>query len=94
MPPMKPALMATAARPEMKPGAMPGLPAMENAIPVAMITGSMPRALPPRVASACQKLNSPVTSASWDVPPNAMPMAIMKPPPHTIGIMYEIAVSR
>ncbi|WEV42796.1 hypothetical protein OZX57_01170 [Bifidobacterium sp. ESL0682] len=34
---MKPALIVTAANPVTKPGAMPGLPAMEKAMPVAMI---------------------------------------------------------
>ncbi len=63
-------------------------------MPVAMMTGSMPRALPPRVASASRKLNLPITSESWLVPPKAIPMAMTKPAPHTIGIMYEIAVSR
>jgi hypothetical protein len=83
---MNPALMATAANPVTKPGAMPGFPAMENAMPVAMMTGSSPNALPPSVASAWKKSNFPMTSESWYLPPKAMPMAMRKPAPHTIGI--------
>ena len=89
IPPINPALIAIADSPAINPGAIPGFPAMENAIPTAMISGNNPSAAPPIVASASQNVNLPCTSpaAYILVPPSAIPIATKKPPPHTIGII-------
>ena len=59
IPPINPALIAIADKPAINPGAIPGFPAMENAIPTAMISGNNPRAAPPIVANASQNVNLP-----------------------------------
>src|SRR5699024_7263830 len=85
-PPIKPAPTAFAVSPIIKPGAIPGLSAIEYAIPVAITTGNIPNPSQPSVAKTSQNEYPGLVKSVDESPPSAIPIAIINPAPQTTGI--------